>query len=195
MATARQRRKRAQAQRQSNRFEADAGHPSVLPPTPERGQHDPIRREVVPLDAQGERGVAWRAVDTIGLMLARGTISREEHAACERFRAAFYAARLDPLIAPDVGRIPGQGRPEHLTARLVHAREEVHRVIRELGGMGTPCAEAIWWVVGAEYTCAAFARRMRFSTSRSMSDDSAERLLRRAVPALAAVYDAIGEVR
>jgi len=58
-------------------------------------------------DAQGAPAQPYRAVDTIELLLQRGTITKEAAIAADQFRRAFRVAALDPLRAADLSRVPG----------------------------------------------------------------------------------------
>jgi len=106
---------------------------STLGPLPARLQHG--RVELVPetvKDAHGAPAQPWRAVDTIELLLQRGTITKEAAIAAEQFRRAFRFAALDPMRAADMARVPGgRGRSSDPPT---WAREAVGAAIDALGG-------------------------------------------------------------
>jgi len=120
------------------------------------GFSDPIR------DADPETGcpVAHRrAVDTLCMMLANGSITPEMRDAGEIFRRHFRAAALDTLRAMPLIRIPGGRARDTMTEQQFQARERVAAAIDALGGPGSPAGACVWHVVGLESSITEWARR------------------------------------
>ena len=119
------------------------------------GFSDPIR------DADPETGspvVHRRAIDTLGLMLANGTITREMHEAGCIFRTLFRSAALDGLRATPLLRIPG-GSGDPMTDRQATARQRVAAALDVLGGHDSAAGSCAWHVVGLETSITEWARR------------------------------------
>jgi hypothetical protein len=119
-------------------------------PSPWRLQHggfsEPMR------DADPETGTPVqhrRAVDSIGAMLANGTITPEMHEAGAMFRTQFRGAALDGVRTTQLLRMPG-GSGETMTERQVAARQRVLTALDVLGGLHSPAGSAVWNVLGLE---------------------------------------------
>src|SRR5215470_4293278 len=90
----------------SRRLVASFDENLVVPPTPERRNHDAVERLERPIaDESGRPARPYRAVDTLGAMERRGSITAGMRQAGEDFRARFATAQLDPLRAPDWSRL------------------------------------------------------------------------------------------
>jgi len=99
-----------------------------------------------------------RAVDTLGLMLANGTISREMHEAGCVFRTLFRSAALDGIRATPLLRLPGGGG-DPLTERHAAARQRVAAALDALGGHDSAAGSCAWHVVGLEMSVREWAQR------------------------------------
>lgn len=99
-----------------------------------------------------------RAVDTLGLMLANGTITHEMHDAGTTFRRLFRAAALDGLRATPLLRVPG-GSGDALTERQASARERVATALDTLGGHESAAGSCAWHVLGLEMSVREWAQR------------------------------------
>jgi hypothetical protein len=104
--------------------------------------------EVREVDPDGRIVVHHRTIDTLGKMLRSGAISQEMHDAAKDFQVAFLLARLDPLRALPVVRVPGTGREPDLNERQLHARGWVQEAMQALGGIGSPAGSCVWHVLG-----------------------------------------------
>jgi hypothetical protein len=100
-----------------------------------------------------------RAIDTLGLMLNNGTITREMHDAGAIFRRQFRMAALDTLRALPLIRIAGGGGVDTTTEQQFQAREKVAAAIDALGGPASPAGACVWHVVGLETSITEWARR------------------------------------
>jgi len=161
---------------------------SVLAPTQERW----ARREVERLpraiaDETGRPARPYRATDTLLLMERNGTISAPMRQAAEDFRADFHAASLDPLAAPDLGRVPQSGRELLLTERQAEVRKRVWSALGALGGFASPAGSCVWHVVGAEWTLKDWALREGWG-GRPLSRETAAGVLVGALGVLQAYY-------
>jgi len=131
--------------------------PTDLPP--ERLQHGRVERsrETV-ADASGGIGRPYFAEGTLDRMLRRHDITPAQHLAGNTFSNWFSLACLDPLRAGDCGqRINAGGRTTG--AGVEHARNRVNAALDALGGIGSPCGSACWYVLGLQLTLADWARR------------------------------------
>lgn len=132
---------------------------SLAGPTPERQQHDRVSREVETLaDSDGNIGLPWRAESALERMERLGDIGPRERHAGEEFGRLFQLAQLDPLKAADVVRGERSAGPAgpHGAER---ARRRVSAALDALGGPSSPCGSCAWFVLGLEFTLAAWARR------------------------------------
>lgn len=99
------------------------------------------------------------AIDTLGVMLNNGTITREMHDAGAIFRRQFRIAALDTLRAMPLIRIPGSTGLDTTTEQQFQAREKVAAAIAALGGPASPAGACVWHVVGLESSITEWARR------------------------------------
>jgi hypothetical protein len=99
-----------------------------------------------------------RAVDSLGVLLANGSITPQMHEAGEIFRAVFQRAALDRVRTMPMIRIPG-GRADLLSESQTVARERVARAMTHLGGFGSPAGSIAWYVLGLEHSVRDWALR------------------------------------
>jgi Domain of unknown function (DUF6456) len=127
-------------------------------PTPERGNHDRITREVETLaDSDGGIGLPWRVETMLERMERRGAISAAQRHAGEEFHRLFRLAALDPLRAADMLRGDRASRADG--NGIERARRRVDDALLALGGQGSPCGSCAWFVLGCELSLAGWARR------------------------------------
>ena len=148
-------------------------------PTPERARHGIIERlDHAIADEAGRPARPYRAVDSLTLMLRRGTISPAMHQAAEDFRGLFHRASLDPLRVPDLARIPsgnrGSGTP--LSLRQAEARRKVWAALVAMGGIASPAGSCVWHVVGCEWSVKDWALRQGWG-GRPLSQETAAGVL------------------
>jgi len=128
-------------------------------PTKWRLQHGDVSAPV--RDADPETGAPVehrRAVDTLGLMLANGTISDEMHEAGRIFRTLFRTAALDGLRVASLQRVVGGGG-DPLTERQAAARAKVAAALDALGGHDSAAGSCAWHVIGLECSVREWAVR------------------------------------
>jgi hypothetical protein len=99
-----------------------------------------------------------RAVDSLGVLLANGSITPQMHEAGVIFRAVFQRAALDRVRTMPMIRIPG-GRADLLSESQTAAREGVARAMTRLGGFGSPAGSIAWYVLGLEHSVRDWALR------------------------------------
>lgn len=116
---------------------------------PQLWQSPLLLEEVRETDPEGRIVVHHRVVDTLARMLKTGTISHVMAEAGRKFERHFILAQLDPLRAPDICRIPGNGRQADPDDIGVAAREQVHDALRALGGHDGAMGSVVWHVLGA----------------------------------------------
>jgi hypothetical protein len=162
-------------------------------PTPERRNQGIVERLERPIaDESGRPARPYRAVDTLGAMERRGSITASMRQAGEDFRARFATAQLDPLRAPDWSRLRVSGSSRFRAGdepgmRIEGARDTVWRAIRALGGMGSPAGSCLWHVVGWERSLKEWALEQGWN-GRRVSQEAASGILIAALGALEAHF-------
>ena len=156
-------------------------------PTKWRLQHGPMGEPVREADPEtGLPVVHRRAVDTLGQMLANGTITQEMHDAGAVFRTRFRIAALDGIRPMPLLRLPGSGG-DNLTERQMTARRAVADAITALGGFDSAAGSCVWHVVGLECSMREWAQRQGWG-GRSVGHAQAQGMLVAALGVLAVVY-------
>jgi hypothetical protein len=159
-------------------------------PTPERARHGAIERlDHAIADEDGRPARPYRGLDTLALMLRRGSISPGMHQAAEDFRALFHRASLDPLRVPDLARVPSGSRAGQtpLSQSQAEARAKVWAALEALGGMTSPAGSCVWHVVGAESSVKEWAQRQGWG-GRAVSPETAAGILVGALGTLQAYF-------
>jgi hypothetical protein len=139
------------------------GAEDLSKPTKWRLQHgafsEPIR------DADPETGSPVqhrRAVDTLGMMLANGTITPQMHEAGSIFRTLFRSAALDGIATSQLIR-PAGATNDDIPNRQIDARRRVAQALDALGGHDSPAGSCVWFVVGLEFSVREWAMRQGWS--------------------------------
>ena len=165
----------------------------AVTPTPERRNQGIVERLERPIaDESGRPARPYRAVDTLGAMERRGSITASMRQAGEDFRARFATAQLDPLRAPDWSRLRVGGSSRFRAGdepgmRIEGARDAVWRAIRAVGGMGSPAGSCLWHVVGWERSLKEWALEQGWN-GRRVSQEAASGILIAALGALEAHF-------
>ena len=120
---------------------------------------DDVLEPVYEADPEGRPVVHHRTVDSLGIMLRAGTITKGMHDAARDFQAQFTIARFDAIRCMPLVRLPGGGRPSDLTDAQVDARRRVARALDALGGLGSPAGSCVWHVVGLQRSIREWAMR------------------------------------
>ena len=159
-----------------------------IAPTDERFARGLVERPAQAIaDEAGRPARPYRAVDTLGLMLRKGSISPAMHQAAADFRARFVTAALDPLRAPDLMRLPHGVRELSPSERQAEARKHVWRALQALGGIAAPAGSCLWHVVGCEWTLKDWALREGWG-GRPLSQETAAGVLIGALGVLQKLY-------
>lgn len=159
-----------------------------------RLQHGGFGEPVREADPETGTPVAVRrAVDTLGLMLANGTITPAMHDAGAIFRARFRAAALDALRPMPLVRMPG-GTGDTLTERQAAARAKVAAAIDALGGVDNAAGSCVWHVVGLECSVREWAMRQGWG-GRTVPATQAQGMLVAALAVLAGHYGLVRQGR
>jgi hypothetical protein len=165
----------------------------AVTPTPERRNQGVVERLERPIaDESGRPARPYRAVDTLGAMERRGSITAGMRQAGEDFRARFATAQLDPLRVPDwsrlrVGGSSGFRGGDEPGLRIEGARNIVWRAICALGGIGSPAGSCLWHVVGWERSLKEWALEQGWN-GRRVSQEAASGILIAALGALEAHF-------
>jgi hypothetical protein len=125
----------------------------IVTPPPERLRHGPVERITATVkDTNGRVGAGWRALDTLEIMLRRGSLTKEMCRAGNRFHQAFVLAGLEPLTAADPTRLPVL--VNNGARRVPRGNDLAHRqvmlALRALGGTETTLGSCAWHVLGRE---------------------------------------------
>lgn len=167
------------------------GREDLSKPSRWRLQHGGFGEPVRETDQETGTPIAVRrAVDTLGLMLANGTITPAMHDAGAVFRAQFRAAALDELRAMPLVRVPG-GSGDTPTERQAAARAKVAAAIDTLGGVDNAAGSCVWHVVGLECSVREWAMRQGWG-GRSVPATQAQGMLVAALAVLAGHYGLSG---
>jgi hypothetical protein len=128
-------------------------------PTKWRLQHGGFTAPVREADPDtGTTVVHHRAVDTLGLMLAHGTITQNMYDAGSLFRSLFRRAALDSMTHSQLIRLPG-GTTDALSDRTIDARRKVAEALDVLGGHDSAAGSCAWYVLGLETSVREWAMR------------------------------------
>jgi Domain of unknown function (DUF6456) len=181
------------ARHHSRRLTMPISESVAVTPTPERRNRGVVEQLERPIaDESGRPARPYRAVDTLGAMERRGSITAGMRQAGEDFRARFATAQLDPLRAPDWSRLRVGGSPRFRTGdgsglRIEGARDAVWRAIRAVGGIGSPAGSCLWHVVGWERSLKEWALEQGWN-GRRVSQEAASGILIAALGALEAHF-------
>ncbi|TCZ64085.1 hypothetical protein EXY23_07925 [Roseicella aquatilis] len=99
-----------------------------------------------------------RAVDTLGLMLANGSITPEMHEAGCIFRTLFRSAAIDSMSTSQLIRLP-RSTADRLSNRQIDARRRVAEALDALGGHDSPAGSCAWFIIGLECSVREWAQR------------------------------------
>lgn len=146
-----------------------------------------VTEEVRELDPDGRIVVHHRLVDTLGRMHKAGTITAPMLDAGRIFQRQFIVAQLDPLRAPDIARIPGNGREPEPGDTTLGARRQVHGALNALGGHDGPLGSVAWHVLGCGASIREWALRQGWG-GRQVRREQAEGMLIAALDLLAGHY-------
>lgn len=150
-------------------------------------RQDDILEPVYEADPDGRPVVHHRTVDTLGIMLRAGTISREMHEAARDFQAQFTIARFDVIRCMPLIRLPGGSGPGELTDAQIDARRRVGGALDALGGLGSPAGSCVWHVVGLQRSIREWAMRQGWG-GRPVNEKHAQGILIAALGVLAGHY-------
>ncbi len=148
---------------------------------------DGVLEPVYEADPDGRPVVHHRTVDTLGIMLRAGTITKPMHDAARDFQAQFTIARFDAIRCMPLVRLPGRGGPGDLTDAQVDARRRVGRALDALGGLGSPAGSCVWHVVGLQRSIREWAMRQGWG-GRPVRVEQAQGILVAALGVLAGHY-------
>jgi hypothetical protein len=154
---------------------------------PKLWQSPLLLEEVQEVDPEGRKVTLHRVVDTIGKMHRAGTITDPMAEAGRKFGRQFILAQLDPLRAPDVCRVPGNGREPDPGDISLAAREQVHRALRALGGHDAALGSAVWHVLGTGCSLREWTLRQSWN-GRQLRPEQATGVLIAALDLLAVHY-------
>jgi hypothetical protein len=106
-------------------------------------RQDDVLEPVYEADPDGRPVVHHRTVDTLGIMLRAGTITKDMHDAARDFQAQFTIACYDTLVCMRFRRDPSRGNRAELTETQLDARRRVRGALDALGGLGSPAGSCV----------------------------------------------------
>ncbi|MFZ4410850.1 MAG: DUF6456 domain-containing protein [Paracraurococcus sp.] len=169
------------------RKQAKAQREDLSRPSRWRLQHGGFSEPVREADPETGTPVQHRrAVDTLGLMLAKGSITQTMHDAGETFRVTFRIAALDGMRTTQLLRIQGGGG-DLLTERQAAARRRLAEALDLFGGADSAGGSCLWHVLGLECSLREWAMRQGWS-GRPVHHVQAQGILLTALGVLAAHY-------
>ena len=154
---------------------------------PQLWQSPLLLEEVRETDPDGRIVLHHRIVDTLGRMLKAGTITEPMAEAGRKFGRQFILAQLDPLRAPDMARIPGNGREADPGDISVAARAQVDHALRALGSHDGAMGSAVWHVLGTGCSLREWTLRQSWN-GRQLRPEQATGVLIAALDLLAGHY-------
>jgi hypothetical protein len=164
-----------------------AGREDLAKPSKWRLQHGGFSEPVREADpVTGVPVLHRRAVDTLGVMLANGTITREMHEAGSIFRTLFRSAAADGMATSQLTRLPG-ATADGISNRQLEARRRVAEALDALGGHDSPGGSCVWFVVGLEFSVREWAMRQGWS-GRPVHGPAAQGMLVAALGTLASHF-------
>src|SRR5512132_3040247 len=92
-------------------------------------RHNDVLEPVYEADPDGRPVVHHRTVDTLGIMLRAGTITKDMHDAARRFEAQFTVAAFDVVRCASLIRSPAGQAAADLTDAQVDARWRVGQAL------------------------------------------------------------------
>ena len=150
-------------------------------------RHDDVLEPVYEADPDGRPVVHHRTVDTLGIMLRAGTITKDMHDAARDFQAQFTIARFDVVRCMPLVRLSGGSGQGDFTDAQVDARRRVGRALDALGGLGSPAGSCVWHVVGLQRSIREWAMRQGWG-GRPVRIEQAQGILIAALGVLARYY-------
>ena len=140
-----------------------AKHEDLATPSKWRLQHGGFSEPIREADPETGSPVQHRrAVDTLGMMLANGTITPQMHEAGCIFRTLFRSAALDGITTSQLIRLAG-ATADAVSSRQIDARRRVAEALDALGGHDSPAGSCVWFVVGLEMSVREWAARRGWS--------------------------------
>ena len=161
--------------------------PGVVAGLPVIRRHGNVLEPVYEADPEGRPVVHHRTVDTLGIMLRAGTISKDMHDAARDFQAQFTIACYDTLVCMRFQRDPLKGNRAELTEAQMDARRRVDKAMDALGGLGGPAGGCVWHVVGLQCSIREWAMRQGWG-GRPIGEKPAQGILIAALGVLAGHY-------
>jgi hypothetical protein len=109
-----------------------------------------VLEPVYEADLEGLPVVRHRSVDTFGIMMRAGTITREMYDTARDFQVQFTNARFDAIRCMPLMRLAGGDGPGDFTNAQLDARRGVGKTPDEPGRLGSPAGSCTWHDVGRQ---------------------------------------------
>lgn len=173
---------------------------NLATPSRWRMQHGGFTGPIREADPEtGTPVVHRRAIDTLGQMLANGTITQEMHDGGAVFRTLFRAAALDGVCRSPLLRLPGKvagPRPtaDSVSERGIGARHKIANALDALGGHDSAAGSCAWYVIGLELSVREWAIRQGWR-GRPLSPPVAQGMLAATLSVLAGHFGLVQKDR
>jgi hypothetical protein len=104
--------------------------------------------ESTPEKGSSFRNEHFRTVDSLGLLLRNGAITKPMHEAGQEFSKNFVIAQLDARGSVSLQHISGGQALGTMTERVAWARKRLGQALDAVGGITSPAGCALWQVAG-----------------------------------------------
>jgi Domain of unknown function (DUF6456) len=159
----------------------------IVTPTSERIAKGQVQIASGPVKSEtGDFSIPYIAVDLLDGLFERRVITADEKLAGERFRKWFRLAQLEQLKASDLERpiVDGGVPTREISFQAEHARRQIAKAIRWLGGFSSSAGSVLWHVVGLDYSLRRW-NRDHGGSLRNVGDPGSSALLAAALERLA----------
>jgi hypothetical protein len=99
-----------------------------------------------------------RSVDTLGMMLANGTITQEMHDAGALFRTLFRLAAFGSMATSQLIRLSGK-TTDAVSEHCIDARRRIAAAMDAIGGHDSAAGSCAWHILGLETSIREWAMR------------------------------------
>lgn len=155
--------------------------------TNERLQHGEVEL-VTDRDEEGAVVVHSRTVDTLARFLRSGKITDSMYSAGRRFEELFARAALNSVRAANLSGAARSSNRGSIIESIEDARDRVKAELDSLGGAGSPCGSAAWFVLGMGVFIEGLADRPAWGGARALNPQAASGVLFGALGILEGFY-------
>jgi hypothetical protein len=124
--------------------------------------HDTVERVDIQYEQQKTNVTVTRLVDTLASLYRKESITDAQYIAGKRFQDAFDLGHLEQMPAMRFDGMPSSGKKSSdpdKPQRVIDARTEIFDAMKAMGGWGSPCGIATWWILGMRWSIRQVAQR------------------------------------